>query len=119
MRAKSHRKDKLQEKILNSTNSFLRGFSDARLTFVSVTKVELSNDLSTAKVYWDTFDAQNRDDIKKAIIKAKGKIRTQLSSILEMRHVPEIELIYDSQYDDEKKITDILAEEAKSGKISS
>ncbi|CBW26679.1 ribosome-binding factor A [Halobacteriovorax marinus SJ] len=117
MGASSGKKNILSEKILNAANAFIRtSVSDPSLTFVSITRVELSDDLSNSKLYWDTFDASRRGDSKKAILAITGKLRTHLSKLLKMRHVPTITFVYDSQYDEEKKIEDLLDDEAKKGK---
>lgn len=117
MGASSGKKNILSEKILNGSNAFIRtSISDSSLTFVSITRVELSDDLSNSKLYWDTFDASKRGDSKKAIESITGKLRTHLSKLLKMRHVPTITFVYDSQFDEEKKIDDLLVEEAKKGK---
>ncbi|OUR94849.1 ribosome-binding factor A [Halobacteriovorax marinus] len=117
MAAGGSKKNILSEKILQGANAFLRtSVSDSSLTFVSITRVEVSDDASAAKLYWDTFDASKRGDSKKAIEGMAGKIRTHLSKLLKMRHVPAISFIYDSQFDEEKKIDDLLNDEAKKGR---
>jgi ribosome-binding factor A len=102
------KKDKFEERLLNEINSLLRtGLADSRLQFVSVTKVEMSPDYGYAVIFWDTFDAHTRGDAKKAIEKAKGKIRSELAKTLDVRHVPSLSFIYDNQFEEENKI-DIL-----------
>jgi len=102
------KKDKFEERLLNEINSLLRtGLADSRLQFVSVTKVEMSPDYGYAVISWDTFDAHTRGDAKKAIEKAKGKIRSELAKVLDVRHVPSLSFIYDNQFEEENKI-DIL-----------
>ena len=111
-RSKAYSKEKYEEMIQNDINSFLRqGFSDPRLTMVSVTRVELNDDYSVAKVYWDTFDANNRGDIKSAVNGVGGKVRSMLAKSLKVRHVPEIKFFYDSQFEDERKIVELLQKE--------
>lgn len=115
--SKSSKKDKFEERILHELNGALRSeFSDSRLQFVSFTKVELNSDYSEAIVYWDTFDASKRGDIKKAMTGIKGKLRAVLSTKLKVRHTPNLTLVYDSQFESEKSIEDILSSEAKNGK---
>ena len=64
---KNAKKAMFEERILNELNMILRrDMNDTRLQFVSLTHVELSNDFSMAKVYWDTFDSGKRGDIKKS-----------------------------------------------------
>ena len=103
------KKAKFEERLLNEINSLLRtGISDSRLQRVSITKVEMSPDYGYAVVYWDTFDSHTRGDAKAAIEAASGRIRSELAKVLEVRHVPSLSFIYDNQYEEEKKIMDLL-----------
>lgn len=106
------KKEKYEERLLNEINGLLRsGTNDARLTRVSVTKVELSPDFGYATVSWDTYDSGTRGDAKKALEAATGRIRSELAKVLEVRHVPSLSFVYDNQYEEEKKITDLLKSE--------
>lgn len=117
---KGHKKEVVEERVLHDINTFLRtSFRDERLRFVSITKVEISNDYSFAKVYWDTYDPNIRGDAKKALNGCSKKIRSMLSQSLKVRHTPEINFIYDSQFEDETNISKILEQEAKSGRFPS
>lgn len=103
------KKDKFEERLLNEINSLLRThFADNRLQFVSITKVEMSPDYGYAVIYWDTFDAHKRGDAKKAIEAAKGKMRSELAKVLDVRHVPSLSFIYDNQFEEENKIVKLL-----------
>jgi len=98
-----------QEKIKNELNVLLRReISDPRLSLCSVTRVDLNPDFSTADVFWDTFDASKRGDIKKAIEGISGRMRTLLAKNLDVRHTPILTFLYDSQFEDELKITELL-----------
>lgn len=100
---------KYEEKVRDFINTALRReFADPRLMNVSVTKVELTQDYSHAKVYWDTFDVKKRGDAKEAIEATAGRMRKFLADKMEVRHTPEIHYVYDSQYEDESKITQLL-----------
>ena len=107
--AKSVKKQKLEDKILMSLNSFLRSnTSDSRLTKTSITKVEVNIDNSIAKVYWDTYDAELKPKLMRTMKSLSGRMRTHLASILNIRHVPQVEVICDTQYEDAEKITNLL-----------
>lgn len=114
---KSFKKDKFEERLLNEINQMLRSqFSDSRLTFVSITGVELNPDYSVAKVSWDTFDSARRGDIKKAINSISSRLRVMLAGTLKVRHMPHLVFEYDSRFDDERGVEEILESEAKLGK---
>ncbi|MCT4640726.1 MAG: 30S ribosome-binding factor RbfA [Bacteriovoracaceae bacterium] len=104
-------KDTFEDKIKNALNMILRReVSDPRLNLVSVTRVELNQDFSVAKVYWDTYDNSSRGDIKKAFDSAAGKLRSILAKNVQFRHTPSLNFYYDSQFEDELKITKLLDE---------
>lgn len=90
-----------------------RSISDPRLTFASITRVELLDDYSLAKVYWDTYDSSKRGEIKAAFDGVASKLRSVLANELKVRHTPIIELFYDSQFEDERNIEKILESEKK------
>ena len=110
------KKDKFEERLLNEINSLLRTIiRDPRLQFVSITKVELSPDYSYATCHWDTFNAGTRGDAKKAIEEARGKLRSELAKVLEVRHVPSLTFEYDNQYEEEQKIVKLMKNSEESG----
>lgn len=105
----AHSKPKFEERIKNEINSFLRSeLSDPRVVMTSVTRVELNQDYSVATVYWDTFDSARRGDAKGAIESARGRLRSLLAKTLKVRHTPELNFVYDSQFEDERNIERLL-----------
>ena len=108
-RKQGHNKVVYQDKIRDTINVALRQtLKDPRLMIVSVTRVELNNDYSVAKVYWDTYDTAKRGDTKKAVDGIASKIRAVLAKELEVRHTPKLEFFFDSKLEDEQKIADLL-----------
>lgn len=111
------KKEIYEERLLNEINGLLRAtIKDARLARVSITKVELSPDYGYATVSWDTFDSHTRGDAKAAIEAATGKIRSELAKVLEVRHVPSLSFVYDNQFEEEKKIMDLLKNDQQNDK---
>jgi len=107
------KKEKYEERLLNEVNNLLRTtIKDSRLQKISITKVELSPDYGYATIFWDTYDSHTRGDAKTAIEAATGKIRSELAKCLEVRHVPSLSFVYDNQFDEEKKIMDLLKSES-------
>ena len=102
-------KIKYEERVRDEINLALRReFADPRLSNVSVTHVELTQDYSHAKVYWDTFNVTTRGDAKTAIESTAGRMRKLLSEKMEVRHTPEIHYVYNSQFEDSNKIDKLL-----------
>lgn len=108
-RAQVDKKVRYEESLRDEGNTILRSeFKDPRLTFISFTRVDLNDDYSMAKFYWDTFDAHHRGDAKHALEKITGKLRSLLAKKLEFRHTPQIQFFYDSQFESEKNIEKLL-----------
>ncbi|WP_163930279.1 30S ribosome-binding factor RbfA [Paraferrimonas sp. SM1919] len=74
-----------------------REIKDPRLGMVTVNSVEVSRDLSYAKVYVTFFD-ENPERIEEqvsALKKASGYVRKLIASRIKMRVVPELRFVYD------------------------
>lgn len=108
----SFHKQKFGDEILLVVSDYLKvKLGDPHLKWVSFTKVELSYDNSLANIFWDTFDPSKRGDIKLSLDKVESKTRHHLAQKLSVRHVPKLKFIYDSQYEAEKHIDDLLHED--------
>lgn len=70
--------------------------------FVTITAVDVTSDLSYAKVYFTTLD-DNKSTLQ-ALKSAKGFIRKTLADRVELRHIPELEFIYDESIEYGKRI---------------
>lgn len=77
--------------------------------FITVTGVDLTNDLSFAKIYYSVLGSEDKKEaVKKRLEKAKGFIRTTLGSRVQMRKVPELIFVYDESIDYGNKIDKII-----------
>ncbi|MDQ0193445.1 30S ribosome-binding factor RbfA [Paenibacillus wynnii] len=64
---------------------------DPRIGFVTVTGVDVTNDLSQAKVYLSVLgDDEQKANSLKAIEKAHGFLRSELGKAIRLRHTPEL-----------------------------
>ena len=77
----------------------MKEIKDEEIKFVTITGVEVTNDLSFAKVYYTVLDDNKKETTKLALEKASPFIRKQLASRIEIRHTPELRFIYDSTED--------------------
>ena len=62
---------------------------------VNLTAVEITNDLSFAKVYFTCMD-EDKDKVMEELNNAKGFLRTKLADVIEIRHTPELVFVYDN-----------------------
>lgn len=81
---------------------------DSDIRFVTVTDVKVTNDLSFAKVYVTVLKEDKKEETLNALKNAAGFIRKELAERLEIRHIPELEFVYDESIEYGKKIEDII-----------
>ena len=93
------------------SNILLLEIKDEDIKFVTITHVDLSSDLSYAKVYCTVLEDDKKDKIFKDLNNAKGFIRSELiKRKIEMRKIPELTFIYDESIEYGNKIEKIIKE---------
>lgn len=96
-----------------------RRLNDPEITeMVSVTKVDVSRDLSYAKVFVSVFSADKERSKKTfdAIRKNAKRIRYELGGSMRIRTVPELSFVLDGSMEYSDKINKIFAEIEKGEK---
>ena len=73
---------------------------------VVITAVDVSNDLSYAKVYFTTID--NREKVTMDLNNASGFFRSLLAERLKIRHTPELKFVFDESIEYGQKIEKII-----------
>lgn len=82
---------------------------DPRIGFITVTGVEITNDLSQAKVYLSVLGSdEQKEETLKAIAKAKGFLRSELGRKISLRHTPELIFKFDSSIEYGSRIEKLL-----------
>ena len=62
---------------------------------LTIASVEVSRDLSVAKVYFSLFDPEERQETQDALGRASGFLRRQLARQMNTRSVPQLRFHYD------------------------
>jgi ribosome-binding factor A len=83
---------------------------DKDIKFVTITGCEITNDLSFAKVYYTVLDESKKNDTRKALDKAKGFIRGEISKRVDIRHTPELRFVFDESTEYGTNIDRLLKE---------
>jgi ribosome-binding factor A len=72
------------------------GLKDPRISpMLTIASVEVSRDLSVAKVYFSLFDPEERKETQEALVHASGFLRRQLARQMNTRSVPQLRFHYD------------------------
>ena len=103
---------RVQELLLEEISKLLaHGLKDPRIGFVTLTKIELSDNLKHAKVLVSIMgDEKQKEDSLEGLNSAKGYIRGYLGRNLYLRYIPELQFKLDKSADHVEKITRIIKE---------
>ncbi len=72
-------------------------FKDPRIGFITVTGVEVTNDLSQAKVYLSVLGSdEQKEETLKALARGQGFLRSELGRRVRLRHTPELIFKFDT-----------------------
>ena len=87
----------------------MRKMRDPRLSFVSVTGVEVAADLGSAKIWLSSLDGvEKRAEIVKVLTHAAPFLRRELAPRLGLREVPELRFAYDESIERGARVEDLL-----------
>jgi ribosome-binding factor A len=82
---------------------------DPRIGFITVTGVEVSGDLSQAKVYLSVLGSEEqKEETLKALGKGTGFLRSELGKRMKLRHTPELIFKFDSSIEYGSHIESLL-----------
>ncbi len=88
-----HRIERITEDIKRELTAIFRELKDPRVAeaFVSIIRVEVTNDLSYCTVYISAIEGMERaNEAVKGLKSASGFIRRELGARLKIRHTPEL-----------------------------
>lgn len=106
------RSDRVAEAIRNELSMLLLSkVRDPKLTSVSFSRVAVTDDLKIAKVYFTTLEGKKKaKGIEKALLKAKGFMRSHIASALNLRYTPALQFHYDETADKVAEIESLFQE---------
>ncbi len=87
----------------------LKDIKDPRIGFVTITDVQVSDDLKYARVFYSVFgDAEKKEETAKGLEQAKGFLQRDIAHTLKLRFTPHLSFAADSSLDDGMKIDGII-----------
>lgn len=106
----NQRAHKVAEAIQKEISSLIiKGLKDPRVGFVTITAVDITSDLSLAKVYFTVIgDEKVRRDSAAGLKSAIPYLRREIGKQLRLRIVPELVFHYDTSIDYGQRIETLL-----------
>ena len=116
----SNRIGRINEEIQRELSALIRTIKDPRVSetgMVSITAVETTPDLRSAKVYVSALDKEQSTAILKGLRSASGYLRRELGHALQLRYTPELVFEQDDSIDKGAHILELLrkVEEKENG----
>ena len=88
---------------------------DPRLSGVSITGVDVTQDLLLARVHFRTIGAEETNEALAGLEHASGYLRSQLAARVELRYVPELAFVPDRSAEYGQRIDTLLEQLRESG----
>lgn len=106
----SFKAGRLGEDIKRELTAIMRELKDPRIAeFLTIVRVDLSNDLSHCKVYVSSFEGiEKAKESVKGLTSASGYIKRELFARLKMRKSPELKFIADNSIERSSEINKII-----------
>lgn len=104
------RNQRLSNQVLRTLNELLRfETKDPRLKLVSLTAIELTRDLSVARVHFSLLDPNgDPEPVKEGLQRASGFLRGRLGREVKMHHVPELRFLHDNSAAEAQRISNLI-----------
>jgi len=87
----------------------LHELADPRLTFVTVTRVELAGDLSHGTIFWSTLgEGGQRSKVEHALRDAAPVVQSEIAKVFRTRRTPHIVFKFDKSIEGASRVSGIL-----------
>ena len=108
------RKARINDEFMKITADALRMVKDPRVSsrIITVTQCDVSGDLKYAKIYFSLLnsDEETVKDVLRGLKSARGLIRHEIATKLNMRITPELTFVYDNAIERGANIFRLLKE---------
>lgn len=89
----------------------LQKVRDPKLSEVSISRVEVTDDLKIARIYFTLLSGNKRAKAaEKSMLKAKGFMRSHIAKTLNLRYTPDLQFRYDETADKVAHVESIFQE---------
>jgi ribosome-binding factor A len=85
-----------------------RELRDPRVGMVTITSVDVSPDLSHARIFFTILDKENRKQTGEGLRRAAGFLRSQLARRVKMYTIPELRFDYDESIERADRLSRLI-----------
>lgn len=115
----TRRTDRLGELFRQEISLLLtNGLKDPRIGFATISHVEVTEDLSFAKVFVSVMgDDKDKQDTLIGLRQSASFLRSKISRQVKIRKMPALQFVLDDSLDHSQRVDEILAELKKAGDL--
>lgn len=85
--------------------------SDPRASIITITRVELSSDVATGKIFYSVLgEDADRSKAAHMVKHAAGFIQRQVASVLRLRRMPHLRWQFDESYEESIRLSELIAQ---------
>ena len=107
----SHKLERISSDIAKYISQIISNETrDELLKSITITGCDVSSDLSYAKVYFTSLLDKDSKELEKEVNEAARFIRGKLSTMIEIRHTPELHFKFDTSVEYGSRIEKIIEE---------
>jgi ribosome-binding factor A len=92
------------------TDLLLREVRDPGIGMITITSVDVSPDLSHAKVFFTLLQPEQKASTEKALQRAAGYLRSQIAHRIKLYTSPELRFVYDESIERGDKLSQLIDE---------
>ena len=117
MKKKSGRPQKLGDLIQRELSELVQHeLRDPRVGMITLTGVDVSPDLSHAKVFFTVLQKEHLEDASTGLRRAAGFLRSQLAKRIKLYTTPELRFVYDESVERGDRLSRLIDSALKSRK---
>lgn len=109
----SHRTERVAEMVRGFLGIEIQRLSDPRMQLLTITGVDMSPDLKSARVFWASHG--EREACEEAILGVKSLLKRRMGEELKLRYTPDLHFKYDESVERGFRIDSLLYNLNKSG----
>ena len=107
-RSKARVEARIQERVAHCVEFEL---TDPRATFITITRVEASDDLSSAKIFYSVYGTEgDKSRTAHMLDSATGFVRKQVGRVLKTRRIPALRWVYDDSIERAARMHETIQE---------
>lgn len=108
------RTERVKQQILRELAELVRtDLKDPRISWITLTSVEVTRDYAHAKVYYTVLESEKRELTQEVLEHAAGHLRSELGRRIRLYSIPQLHFVYDESVERGMSMSQLLDDVAR------